>query len=406
MSLLHFSNQRVRYGVVIDVGSGSVLVSVVQSDPSLTAPIILWSHREYTPLRDIDITEQSAKAVMTSLVNATMLLDTEGRKALRNHNPRAKITELQCSVCAPWSYTVTKDVNYKKDKPFRIRRELIEDLERTIDEEIARELQENKVLKELGLVVMSQLTSGLLANGYSVENPIDQETMTIQLSRTSSVSQAYLFNALSEVRNKLFPGVNNVRNISFILLFYSVLRDSVSTLNDACLVNITYEATEIGIIREKVLHYATHMPYGIMTLARAIAHSVKVPLSEAMAYLQEQPPFVFQKKLSQAKKDEVDKIFATYVEHLSDLLVETGDNLLVPTNFYLQDNNHSNALLSVLLSRAMEKVSDQQLTVIPASAILRTKEKNVKINSEGDSALAISAQFFHNQTSQRRFIFN
>ena len=116
MSLFDFGRSSKKYGVLIDIGSGSVLTAIAESDSSSEHPSIIWSHREPAPLKNIDSLEQSINSAITALVNASMQLDSAGRKILRQHNPNAKLTEIQCGISAPWAYTVTKSVNYNQDE--------------------------------------------------------------------------------------------------------------------------------------------------------------------------------------------------------------------------------------------------------------------------------------------------
>ena len=70
-----------------------------------------------------------------------------------------------------------------------------------------------------------------------------------------------------------------------MLVFYCVLRQLAPDTTEVCLIDITHEATEIGIVRDGILKYVTHVPFGTFTIARDIASLCKVPNEEALAYL-------------------------------------------------------------------------------------------------------------------------
>ncbi|MCA9361885.1 hypothetical protein KC906_00780, partial [Candidatus Kaiserbacteria bacterium] len=194
-----------RYGVVVDVGSGSVLTAIVHSDPDLEFPQIVWAHREHAPLRNIDSLEQSAKAVMTALMNSSMLLDTEGRTALREYDKNAVLSVVQCGIAAPWSYTITKIIGYTQEDPFEITKELIAELTETIHQKIESDLKESEALKGLGLQVVARTTTDILSNGYHVTEPIGNQSCEVTLSRVSVVTQQYLIDAIDDMSSKLFP---------------------------------------------------------------------------------------------------------------------------------------------------------------------------------------------------------
>jgi cell division ATPase FtsA len=379
-----------RYGVLIDVGSGSVLAAIVHSKQREPHPKVVWSHREHAPLRNIDSLEQSSKAVMTALINVAMRLDAEGRKALHDYDSAAKISSLQCGVSAPWSYTVTKTVNLKQDTPFRITEQTIEDLEQTVEEKILADLRDNDVLQELNLEIISQTTSGMQVNGYTVKYPIGEEATLLQLSHTSAVSQRYLLDSLVELRDKVFTDTS-IETTSFILIFYEVVRSLLPAAKDICLVDVTYEATEIGVVREGVLNYATHIPFGSFSLAREISQASGIPLHEAFAHLHADTPFSFMDKLPKEQRKEVEQIFEAYVARLADLFKETGDALLIPKQLCLHADKNSEGLFAELVERAAKRNLKKNPHISQLSNLL----SELPPERSPDCPLIVSARFFH-----------
>ena len=399
MSLFGLGHPSDRYGVIIDIGSGSVLAAIVHSVHGNKTPNIVWSHREHAPLRNIDSLEQSSKAVMTALMNVSMLLDGEGRRALYEYSPTAKLTEVQCGISAPWSYTVTKTVNYRQENSFEITHELIEDIEHTIEERIIQDLQENDVLQDLGLQIITQATTGITANGYRVADPEGQQAKELSISHTSAVSQQYLLDAIKETHDKLFPQTK-LHNTSFIFIFFNVIEEFLSPARDICLIDVTFEATEIGIVRDEVLMYATHTPYGSFSLARELAATTNIPLHEAFFHLHSDTLNSFKERLNKQQSDEVELIFDSYVSKLAELFQQTGDALSIPKRILLHCNVRSESLYRDLVEKAAKRS-------IKAKPVIRqvTSEMIRKMHVEEgktfeqasgiDSALVLSAQFFH-----------
>lgn len=407
MSLFGLSHTSDRYGVVIDVGSGSVLASIVHSELGQKRPTIVWSHREHAPLRNIDSLEKSSKAVMTSLVTALMQLDGEGRKALHEYNSEAKLSELQCGISAPWSYTVTKDINYKQPKSFLITKELIDDLVVTAQKKIETDLKENEALQNLGLQVIARATLGLIANGYQVKRPVGEKTSELSISHTTVVSQKYLVDAIEEMHKKLFPQ-NESKKLSFILMLYTIANELLSKPQDTCLVDITYEATEIGVVRDNILKYSTHTPFGSFSLAREISAATNVPLHEAFGYLHTEKPYSFIETLSTTQKSEVEAVFEAYLKRVTELFYETGDNLSIPRHISLHTDLNSETLFLDLVEKAAKRStkSNPHITAISKEIIKQTygvSNTDAKDTLPTDTALLVSAQFFHMQDKHQTF---
>jgi cell division ATPase FtsA len=407
MSFFSISHSDDRYGVLIDIGSGSVLAAIVHSNNKNKHPNIIWAHREHAPLRNIDSLEQSAKAVMTALINATMLLDVEGRKALFDYNKTAVLTDLQCAISAPWSYTVTKTINYTQEEPFEVSEGLVRELLTTINEKIDSELKQNETLQDLGLTVITRSTLEILSNGYRVTEPEDQEARQVTISRANAVTQKYLVDALSEVHDKLFPATRE-RKVSFILLFYAVSKAILAKSYDLCLIDITYEATEIGIVRDGILTYSTHTPYGSFSLAREIAAVTNVPLHEAFGYLHTDKPYSFMVSLSKQQRDEIEKVFDAYTEKVSLLFKETGDDLSIPKQMFLHSDLKSETLFVDLIEKATKRAVKIEPYITPVSSEIikqsyQPEENGDKPTLPTDTALLLSAQFFHTQPSREHF---
>lgn len=396
-----------RYGVVIDVGSGSVLAAIVHSNSTNKHPHIVWSHRDHIPLKNIDSLEQSAKAVMTALVNATMLLDGEGRKILYEYDPSATLTEIQCTIAAPWSYTVTKTVNYKQTTPFTITKTLLFELDAVIKSKIEAEINQNPELSNLGLTVIAEVAMSMNANEYRIKNPLNSKAHTFSLTRTHSISQQHLLLALDEVRDKLFTNVES-RKLSFILALYAVTQYILKNHQDTCLVDITYEATEIGIVRDGILLYTTHTPFGSFSLAREISNITNAPLHESFGYIHHEKPYAFLDTMSSKHRGEIELVFEAYIEKINTLFHETGDELAIPHNILLHTGLNQGPLFKDLLEKAAKRaIKVKPVINTVSSAIInefyndQTQKKSVTI--QHDTALLVSAQFFHNRSLLQTF---
>lgn len=407
MSLFGLNTHTDRYGAVIDIGSGSVLASIIHSNTSKPHPTIIWSHREHAPLKNIDSLEKSSKAVITALVNACMILDAEGRKKLHEYDSSAKITELQSSISAPWSYTITKNITYKQDKPFPVNENLIEDLMMAAQEKIDTELKETAALSQLGLNLITRTTMDLIVNGYHVQNSPRGKANELTVIYTNAVAHDYLIEAVNELNSKVFTEAES-KKISFILMLHTVTRDLLQQPFDVCLVDVTYEATEIGVVRDGALQYSTHTPFGSFSLAREISSVTGVPLHEALGYLHTEKPYSFMEKLNKSQFTDIEAVFESYTQKVADLFNETGDELSIPKRISLHSDLASETLFLDLIEKAAKRClkSDPTITTI-SKEIIKSTYKNSTENSTNiiptDTALLLSAQFFHKHNRSHSF---
>ena len=406
-----FSKQRSSdtYGVLIDVGSGSVLVAIVHSNMHEPHPNVVWSHREHAPIRNIESIEQVSKSVITALMNAAMELDTNGRKVLTQYNTKAKITQIQSSISAPWTHTVTKNINYTQDEPFVISESLVDELIKTTEEKIAADLKTDGTLEKSGLHMITSATLDMLANGYRVTHPQDSKAKQFSLSRANVVAQKTIIDALSETTEKILPHAEH-RKLSFILMSFAAMRDLLPSLYEIGLVDITYEATEIGIVRDGSLQHSTHTSFGSFSLAREIAAVLDIPLAEAFGYIHHPEPLAFLDTLTESKKTEIESVFEAYIERLSALFNETGDELTIPKTIAL----HTDLKSEPFFLELVEKAAKRSTKTMPHVTLVTTEILNQSFDNtatkaffthSSDTALLLSAMFFHKHHDSTSFMY-
>jgi cell division ATPase FtsA len=402
MSLFSFKKGTERIGAIIDIGSGSVLTAVVSSKPGDSAPTIIWSNREHAPLRNIDSIEQSAKSIMTALVNALLKFDVDGRRALYEYDKKASISEIQCCISAPWAYTVTKTIEYSEDDPFEVTKALLDELIETALKKTEHELNENEAVNQLGLTVITRSTVDILTNGYRIKNPIGEKTSEMALSHVSVVTQKYLTDHIDELKRKLFSNTV-IHKLSYILAFYSVTQELIPDQHEICLVDITYEATEIGIVRDGSLKYSTHTPFGTFSLAREISNITSVPLYEAFQYLHNSEPLAFLKTLPSSQQDEIAAVIEAYTEKVTALFHETGDELSIPRLIYLHTDLQSEPFFAGIITAAGTRALKSAPDVKTITPLIIDKVNRVAGNQNSDTAMLVSAMFFHTQNTRRSF---
>jgi hypothetical protein len=334
---------------------------------------------------------------MTALVNALLKFDVEGRRALYEYNKRSRVDEIQCSIAAPWSYTVTKTINYTQEEAFEVTDSLIEELLRTATGKIEVELSENESASQLGLSIIARTTMDLLANGYRVKRPKGEKTKELSISHASVVTQQYLIDHIEDLRHKLFPSTD-MHTLSYVLILHCVVRDIFKNAFDSCLVNITYEATEIGIVRDGTLQYATHTPFGSFSLAREIADITSVPLLEAFQSLHNETPYAFMQNLPESQKAEVEKVIEAYTARVADLFHETGDDLSIPKQIFLHADLKSEPLFRDIIEKAAKRrlKSEPNIRLI-TTALIQNLGLEGSQALAGDTAMLPSVQFFHKQ---------
>jgi len=382
-------NSNQRYGLLVDIGSGSVGLAVCYSQDQ-KHPTIVWEHREHIPLRNIESVSDSSRALVTSLMNSMMEFESSGRTALEKYSPGAKISIMQATVAAPWAYTTTRTIKYNQDEPFAVTKHLIQDLAAAAGQQAIEEFGQQHSLESLGISETSRCALDTYANGYRIFTPNKQLASVVSVTHATALVRTEIIEAIQEMNQKLFSTAT-LQITSFMLANYFTTRELIPHVYDVCLVDITDEATEIGIVRDGSLQYSTHVAFGRASIAREVAAATKVPLHEAFSSLPD-------KEMIESNKD-LQAIFNSYVDTVKDLFKETGDRLTIPRNIYLQTDTSVESTFHPLIASAAKAASKGAVTVTSIKDVLARRQPA----KASDIPLTIAATFFHTSGKRSHF---
>jgi len=384
---------------VIDIGSGSVLTAIVASSSDSMYPTVIWAHRERAPLKQIDSLQESAKGIITALVNASMKLDGEGRAALREVSNRASLTSTHVAISAPWCYTVSKTISYTQEEAFEVTDDLLSELIDTAERQVSEELRNHAATSQLGLTAVTRATMDVLTNGYRVAEPERSQAQSLLISQATVIAQQYVADAVAEMHDKLFSQTTK-QQLSFMLVLYCTTRQLLPYTDDVCIVDVTYEATEMGIIRDGSLHFSTHTSFGLYSLVREISVITGNPLPHVLTQLRGTDPDFFLKSLPESVRAEVEIVLSAYVEKVAALFHETGDTLSIPKKVLLHIDHAIEPFFTTLIERAAKKATKIDHAVTSAAIEIGLDKGVVGFlpateEYKNDTALIVLAQFFH-----------
>ncbi|MBC7564713.1 hypothetical protein H7100_00560, partial [Candidatus Saccharibacteria bacterium] len=220
--------------------------------------------------------------------------------------------------------------------------------------------------------------------------------------------QVYLTDAITDIHIKVLPHTT-IERFSFMLMFHCIIRDLHHNSTEYCLVDITDEATEIGIVRGGILRYCTHAPVGISTIARELALGLTLPIDEAYAFLREPYYSHALTELSSEKLDIVQNILEKYRQTITELFHETGDTLSIPKVLFLHGGFHTEIFFSEQIALAAKAATQATHNIHAVSTELLTErytseQKQSIVDGNLDTAVLVAAAFFHKQHHCNDFI--
>jgi cell division ATPase FtsA len=378
------------YGIVIDIGSGSVGIAIVISPSEIGDMEIVWSHREYKLIKDTTTKQGAVNEINTTIVNALLELGSSGLKALYTAHPKTIPKYVQVAISAPWSYTITKTISYEDEKPFEVTASLVEQLIETAKKQTLESTLDGTLIEDLGLRMITDDTVDVQLNGYSIHEPVGRKGKSVVLSHISAVAEKKILENVEDSIQRILPKAQ-VEHFSFMHLFYRVLKDLHPDTSEICLIDITDEATEIGIVRDNILKQTTHVPIGMYTLAREIASACNIPKEDAYTYIKDGTVVQTDKNAAA-----IEGIFASYESSIAELFSRTGDSLSIPKTLFLHTAKTTEDFFAKRLKEAAKRSTGSTHTVH-----LFTSELLGDTAME-DTALALSSYYFH--TREKHFL--
>ncbi len=385
---LFSKNHDVTCGAIIDIGSGSVGIAIILSDKKNNTLETVWSHREYMLIKDAADSRTLQSGISTALINALLEFGSSGLQTLGTHSRGYSIEVIQTTFSAPWSYTATRTVRYNADTAFIVDEDFVDDLLQASEKQEQEQHEKNEELRKRELQIVSKYVVQVALNEYIVHNPYNKKATAISITLATATVQEKLLQTVEHSCQKIIPKAVFDHH-SFMDLFYQTLRYLKPNTSEICIVDITNEATEIGIVRDDVLCSVHFAPVGLYDISRSVAQACGIPNEEAFSLLKNDASHVAN-TYSATAKEKIDKIFQSYEESISQLFLNTDDSLSIPKTIFLHTSTNTDEFFSERIKNAALKATGHECAVH-----LVTKEFFSDINIH-DSALALSAYFFHN----------
>ncbi len=374
------------YGVIFDIASGSVGVGIVASHTEDKLPKLIFSERiTMRVTKHGGNKDENIRRIREALFSAALLVSQNGLTALKTHDPRAQITKLYVTCSSPWSYTVARNVHYENDETFKITRSILEDLIQSAEEEIISHLRSISVINDDGFEIVERATVDIAVNEYPVSDPLSLQGKILDLSHVIGAIPKDILLAIHEAQDKLFPHTE-LRAHTYMLVMYCVLRDIFPTLNSTCIIDVTSEATEFGIVEHNLLTENISIPFGSSTFIREASVDSGKPISEIGALIAEAKSDV---PLSSADLDDSRLRYEKRVEEaLTDLLTRR----IIPADVIITAQPEHQAFFKMMLENTIRTVrgSDTRFITVESQIV-----NDISTETDPDVYLALSARFFH-----------
>ncbi|MCA9364092.1 hypothetical protein KC727_02645 [Candidatus Kaiserbacteria bacterium] len=376
-----------QYGALFDVGSGSVGVAIVRSDHTKPQPEVIYAERISTRATLMADRDEIVRGMREALFTASLNLAKTGIHELRSKDSRGTISKLLVTGSAPWSYTISKNILSTHDTEVKVTKALLDDLVENAETEMTDDLEEDTISNALGLTIVERATIDVRINGYSVREPVGLRGKNISLSHITGLLQKEVLDALDEVEEKIFPNTSLSAH-SFMLVNYCVLRDAFSEVDNVTIIDVTTEATEIGVVQDGVLNYSTHARHGLNTLLRSIVATTNTAREDALSLLRG----YVENTITDKERTRIEHYITQYAHEIAKTLKKIQQKEPVQTTLAITAPFESLAFYRTILPAIVSDATGIEVSLLPFDILGKGGIDHIPAQ---DIYLAIIARFFH-----------
>ncbi|MEX0933118.1 MAG: hypothetical protein WDZ74_00045 [Candidatus Paceibacterota bacterium] len=391
--------------LIFDIGSSSVGGALVQYEED-KLPLILFSVRKEilfkedfdfdefyaSMLRSLEeVTIDVLSSLSSSVEDVAQSLSQSSKRILGRGSQR-QIKNVYCVFSSPWYVPKIVDLSndYGKEVPITpdVVWEFVKGAARGVKESFADP-------QSIGILEERVLEYRL--NGYRIDDPISLRAKTADLKLYLSVVYKQTMSAIKAPIRKIVS-YRKIRSFSFLMIFFSLMRDVHPDRNSFITFDMRGEVTEVGVTNDDVLTHAFSVPWGKHTLLRDLAAKLHIELFEASAKL----ALFLSGKLEGETQKEVGFLIEEEILHIRAMLKEklAGEIYLPDQVYVLSDQD-----IETVAERAARSLYEDTL-VSPEIAILSDQyfENHATFSKSryADRFLVVQALYFRNSDITKR----
>ncbi len=384
-----FSKNNKEFVLLFDVGNGSIGVAVAEISNNKNNVIdkgtLKEIHRENIPFQEHLRFDRFTKTVAKSIENAT-------KKIKEDLNYPIKKAYL--ILASPWYASQTRVVNLRKRDPFIFTEELFLELVKKESNAFKNEHIKGrfkKAAEEDNLVLIEQHIVQLKCNGYETENPFGKKVKTIEMPLYLSVAPEIVLEAFSTSVKNVFPKIEIVFG-TFPLAYFFAARELYPKFDDALLVDVSGEVTDIAFVLNGALLEITSFPLGRNTIFRRLSSSLHRPAEEIISLL----GAFFKGKTSQEVSLKMEKafseVFDSWVVSFEKSLAKLADTFYLPDQVFLtSDDDIKKWLVDGIKKESFSQyvMTHTPFSVVDTNNLFNTRGKHIFEKEEIDTFLGI-----------------
>jgi cell division ATPase FtsA len=310
--------------LVFNVGSSSVDGALFEAQSS-RVPKIIFSVRELIKVEEkIDIDN----FLLSTIKSLETVVERVYKAGLGTPD------KIFCILSSPWYVFQTRKISLKKNTPFVFTQKLADELIRKeinlFEEENA--LKFNDASGGVQVIELKNIKTTL--NGYETAEALDQKTKELEMTIFISMSGEQVLKKIEETIGGYFHS-KQIKFSSFILSFFTVVRDMYFRQENFLLVDIGGEVTDISMVKKNTLRESMSFPLGRNFLTRGVATELGCTLGEADSLISLYKDGHAEESVHAKLSLILDKLRREWLKKFQDSLANLSNDISIPSTIYI-----------------------------------------------------------------------
>jgi len=243
-------------------------------------------------------------------------------------------SQIFCVLSSPWYVFQTRVISLKKNTPFVFTLKLADEL---VKKEI-KLFEDDHLSKysdsdnKVRVIEIKNIRTTL--NGYETSESLDQKTKELEMIIFVSLGEEQVLKKIEDTIGKYFS-FKQIKFSSFILSFFTTVRDMYLKQENFLLVDIGGEVTDISMVKKNTLRESMSFPSGRNFLTRGVASDLNCTLSEADSFIS-----LFKDGHAEASVDKkitliLNKLRKEWLKNFQESLANLSNDISIPSTIFI-----------------------------------------------------------------------
>ncbi len=243
-------------------------------------------------------------------------------------------SKIFCNLSSPWYISQTRIINYAKNTLFTFTAKLADSLIQNEINLFEEEHLAQYMHTEHSVRIIELKNIKIMLNGYETVSPLNQKGRELEMTVFFSMSPEKILKKIEDTIAQHFH-FKEIIFSSFVMAFFTVIRDLYSHQDDFLLVDIGGEVTDISMVKKNTLRESFSFPLGHNSIVRGVASTLNYSLDEAKSSISLFKDGHAESLIVKKLEPIINKLKADWLQKFQESLANLSHDISIPPIIYM-----------------------------------------------------------------------